>query len=170
MILNKFYGSFLGGLYLELLLWLDRKGEDKKYLTPKQMSQIIRESSKLAEGTLAIKKKVNALVNSRTKEEYELTLSQLSDLLPLSEYEDRNSARAKYTEFLSKVGNVKKIVDVENATDRAKMIEKKIEATYELQAHVAKRNLLRELRKARVNKDEALAATLEKQYKEKYGR
>ena len=169
-ILNKFYGSFLGGFYLEILLWIDkRSSKNDKYLTPNQISQIIRESNKLAEGTLAIKNKVNSLLSSRNKEEYQIRLSEITDLLPLSTYDDVNSSRAKYVDFLKSYA-VRHGTDVTTVTDRAKMVEKRIEDMYELQDHIVKRNLLRDLRKARVNNNIELAESLQKEYKEKYGR
>lgn len=168
--MDKFYATFLGGLYLEFLLWLDGTREDKKYLTPKQMAQIVRESNKLAEGTLVMKTRVNALLNSKTKEEYELRLSEIQDLLPLSEYQDSNSPRAIYVNFLKSIGDTAKIVDVENATDRAKMIEKKIEAVYELQDYNAKRQLAKTIQKHIQEGNQEEANRLRQEFKRKYGR
>lgn len=168
--MDKFYATFLGGLYLEFLLWLDGTRDDKKYLTPKQMAQIVRESSKLAEGTLAIKTKVNALLSSKTKGEYELRLSEIQDLLPLSEYQDVNSSRATYVKFLRSIGDTTKIVDVENATDRAKMIDKKIEAVYELQDYNAKRQLAKTIKKHIQEGNQEEADKLKQEFKRKYGR
>lgn len=168
--MDKFYATFLGGFYLEFLLWLDGTRDDKKYLTPKQMAQIVRESSKLAEGTLAIKTKVNALLSSRNKAEYELRLSEIQDLLPLSEYQDTNSSRATYVNFLRSIGDTSKIVDVETATDRAKMIDKKIEAVYELQDYNAKRQLAKSIKKLTLEGNQEEANKLRQEFKRKYGR
>lgn len=169
-IMDKFYSTFLGGLYLEFLLWLDGTRDEKKFLTPKQMAQIVRESSKLAEGTLVMKTKVNALLSSKTKDEYEIRLSEIQDLLPLSEYEDVNSARATYVKFLRSIGDTTKIVDVENATDRAKMIDKKIEAVYELQDYNAKRQLAKAIKKHIQEGNQEEANRLKQEFKRKYGR
>ena len=169
-IMDKLYSTFLGGLYLEFLLWLDCTKNEKKYLTPKQMAQIIRESSKLAEGTLAIKTKVNALLSSKTKGEYEVRLSEIQDLLPLSEYQDANSTRATYVNFLKSIGDVTKIVDVENATDRAKMIDRKIEAVYELQRYNEKRKLAKDIKELVALGNTEMANKLKDELRKKYGR
>lgn len=169
-IMDKLYSTFLGGLYLEFLLWLDGTKNEKKYLTPKQMAQIIRESSKLAEGTLAIKTKVNALLSSKTKGEYEVRLSEIQDLLPLSEYQDANSTRATYVNFLKSIGDVTKIVDVENATDRAKMIDRKIEAVYELQRYNEKRKLAKDIKELVALGNTEMANKLKDELRKKYGR
>lgn len=169
-IMDKLYATFLGGLYLEFLLWLDGTRDEKKYLTPKQMAQIVRESSKLAEGTLAIKTKVNSLLSARSKNEYEVRLSEIQDLLPLSEYEDKNSTRATYVNFLRSIGDTTKIVDVENATDRAKMIDKKIEAVYELQRYNEKRKLAKDIKELMSVGNIDMANKLKDELRKKYGR
>jgi len=169
-IMDKFYATFLGGFYLEFLLWLDGTRDEKKFLTPKQMAQIVRESNKLAEGTLAMKTKVNALLSSKTKGEYEVRLSEIQDLLPLSEYQDANSTRATYVKFLRSIGDTTKIVDVENATDRAKMIDKKIDAVYELQDYNAKRQLAKAIKKHIQEGNQEEADKLRQEFKRKYGR
>jgi hypothetical protein len=169
-IIDKVYSTFLGGFYLEFLLWLDGTRDEKKFLTPKQMAQIVRESSKLAEGTLAIKLKVNSLLSSRTKGEYEVRLSEIQDLLPLSEYQDKNSTRAVYVNFLKSLGDTTKIVDVENATDRAIMIDRKIKAVYELQAYTEKRNMAKAIKKAISDGNVQLANQLKEELQRLYGR
>lgn len=169
-IMDKLYATFLGGLYLEFLLWLDGTRDEKKFLTPKQMAQIVRESSKLAEGTLAIKLRVNSLLSSKTKDEYQLKLSEIEDLLPLSEYNDANSSRAAYVNFLRSVGDTTKIVDVENATDRAIMIDRKIKAVYELQAYTEKRNMAKAIKKAISDGNVQLANQLKEELQRLYGR
>lgn len=169
-ILDRFYGTFLGGFYLEFLLWLDGTRSEQKYLTQKEVAQIIRESSKLAEGTLAVKQKVNGLLSARTKAEYELKLSEIEDLLPLSTYDDANSSRARYVQFLQSIGDRTKIVDVENATDRAIMIDRKIKAVYELQAYNEKRNMAKAIKRAISEGDTQEANRLKEELKRLYGR
>lgn len=169
-LIDYFYSTFLGGWYLEYLLLKDSKESKQKYLTPKEMAQIIRESSKMAEGTLAIKKKVNALVNSTTKEEYDRVLSEIEDLVSLSEYDDKDSSRHKYVQFLKNVGDTKKVVDVENALDRAKMIDKKIDAIYELQEYNLKRQMAKDIKRLVSEGKTEEANKLKEEFKKKYGR
>lgn len=86
-LVNWFYSTWLGGLYFELLLWLDRRNEKKqlRYLTPKEMAQIVRQYSILGEGVKEIKSKVNTLIQSRNKEEYDKVLKEIDDMVVLAE-------------------------------------------------------------------------------------
>ena len=50
------------------------------------------------------------------------------------------------------------------------MIDQRIQDTYELHDHIAKRSLLRAIRSARNQKDASKAEKLEQEYLNKYGR
>lgn len=169
---NWYYGTTVGGWHLEFLLWLDRKRSKPKFLTPGEVQQIIREYSLIDRGVTEMKLKVNSLVRSKNKEEYHKTLSQIENLIDFSK-RDPNSAEGKFAEILkqtivrkNKLGHEQ---DVITATDRAKMIDKKIQQVYELQEHVVKRNMLRQIRKLRTEGKLEEADKLFKEWADKYG-
>lgn len=168
-ITNWFYGTYLGGLYFEFLLWLDRRNKPSKLLTPKEMAQIVRESNKTYDGVSELKSKVRSLVESNTSEEYHKTMCEIEDMMSLS-YGDPNSDKAKFASLLRNTYDLKKIVDIENNTERAKMVDKRIEDMHELHNHIAKRNLLREIRSARVEGNSEQANKLEQEFLTTYGR
>lgn len=172
--LNWYYSTTLGGLHLEFLLWWDRKNpKPTYYLNPGEVQQIIRQYSLLDRGVTEMKHKVNALVRSKSKEEYHNKLTEIENLVDLAQ-RDPNSAEGKFAELLkqtvvrkNKLGQEQ---DVLTATDRAKMIDKKINQVYELQDHVVMRNKLREIRKLRTEGKNEEADKLFKEWNEKYGR
>lgn len=167
-ILRWFYSSKIGGLYFEFLLWLDRKTSKPRYMTPGAIAQVVRESHKISEGIKQVKNKVNALTQTRTKDEYNKVLGELEDLMQLAEY-DKNSDRAAFIALLKSMDNGK-IVDVETNTEKAKMIERRINDHKELWAHKEKRDLIRKIRQAKSSGDINLVKKLGKEFEEKYGR
>ena len=116
-------------------------------------SRIIKEYSLVGEGVKEIKQSVNRIVRSKTKEEYDLILKDIEDLAVLAE-RDPDSPQAKFAQLLRSKGSLAKVKDIENDTDRARMIEKRINDMKELQAHREKRNALRAARKAATEKVE----------------
>lgn len=166
-ILNWYYSTYVGGKHLELLLWLDRRN-DNYYLKPTEVQQIVRQYSLLDKGVKEIKSRVNTLVRSKTKEEYHSALSEIENLIDFAQ-RDANSAEGQFAELLRRT-SVNKNIDVVTATDRAKMIDKKIQYVYELQDHVVKRNMLREIRKLRNEGKNAEADKLMQEWQGKYGR
>lgn len=147
-ILSWFYTTWLGNLYFEVLLWNDRRKSktDVRYLTPKEISTIVRQYSLLGEGVTEVKRSINRIVQSKTKEEYDAILKEIEDLTVLAEG-DPDSPKAKFAETLRSMGSFSKLKDIENDTDRAKMLERRINDMKELQAHREKRNALRAKRK-----------------------
>lgn len=170
-LLNWFYTTPLGNLYFEFLLWKDRRNSrsELRYLSPKEVSQIIRQYSLMAEGVKEVKKKVNELVSTKSANEYNKVLSEIEDMVQLAE-RDPESPQAKFASVLRQMGDYKKVKDIESVTDRAKMIDKRIQDMYELQAHVERRTLLREIRKAKKNGNIEQVTKLEQEWKQKYGR
>lgn len=169
-LLNWLYGSFIGGFYFEYLLWLDRKSNQSvKYLSPKEMAQIVKESSKLYEGVQVVKKKVNELVSSRTKEEYHKILCEIEDLTKLA-HNDSDLERQKFSRMLRDVYVKKNDRDIVSHTDMAKMIDQRIQDHSEMWYANQKRHLLREIRQANKCGDMELAEKLVSEYKSKYGR
>jgi hypothetical protein len=167
---NWFYSTYVGGLYFELLLWVDRKTDNStRYLTPKEMAQIIRESSQITDGVILMKQKINQLIRVKSKEEYQKTLEEIEDLVPYSEQE-AGTDRAKFTEILREMYVKKGSKDIVTSTDKAKMIDQRIQDMHELHDHINKRNLLREIRLARNQGDVKQANRLEQEFMLKYGR
>jgi hypothetical protein len=168
-IVHWFYSTWLGGKYLEFLLWKDEANGNKLDITPQEVQQIIIEAQQMLyrEGISNIKKRVNSIVNARTKEEYDQKLKELEDLIPLAVKEDdklRDMRKALNSIY------VKKGKDVKNSTDFARMIDTKIEYTKQLWKHREKRELLRSIRKAKVAGEVKRAEELEKEFFEKYVR
>lgn len=165
-VINWFYTTWLSNLYFKLLLWLDRKN-DKKYLSPKEVSQIIREYSLLDEGVKEMKTRINLLVVSKTKEDYNRILKELEDMIPLAEKIEGNSKYEYIKNLKSKMDFSN--VDIKNDTDRARMIERRIEDMKELQDDLNKRKLLRDLREAEKEGNTETINKLKEELKEKYG-
>jgi hypothetical protein len=169
-LLNWFYTTWLGNVYFDLLLWLDRRKDRKQlqYMTPKEIAQVVRQYSMLGEGVKEIKSKVNVLVGSKTKEEYDKTLKELDNLVCLAQREE-SSPQAQYTNIL-KSGMDFSNSDIKNQTDRAKMVEKRIGDMYELQADKQRRSVIRQIRQAHKQGNTELAIKLQKEWDSKYGR
>lgn len=164
-----FFTTKLGEWYFELLLWLDRT-EDRptRYLTPREVAQITRQYSLLHKGVEEVKKKVNLLVNSQTAEEYDKVLNELEDLFKLSDYED-NSSEFRMSQLMRSIQVKKGNKDIVTHTDRARMIQDRIGDYKELQDHKLKRDMMREIRKARKEGNAEKVERLENEWKVKYG-
>lgn len=171
IILNWLYGTVVGGLYFEFLLWLDRKMNKTptRYLTPKEVAQINREYSKVAEGVVLMKNKVNSLLVSKSKEEYKKVLEEINDLVSYAE-EKYDSPKAEFARILQNIYVKKGTKDINTHTEMAKMIDKRIQDTKEMWDHQAKRQLLRDIRKAGEAGDLELVSKLQTEFKLKYGR
>lgn len=162
-ILNYVYSTRLGSLYLEFLLWLDRRKDRKsvKYMSPNQTAQVVRKVEKISMGVRQIKKKVTAagLGNSLYKD---------ADLIKYAQYEDETD-QAALAQTLREL-HVKKDKDISTATERARMIDDRIQDMYQLQDHKVKRNMLRNIRQLRQAGDIDQALKLEEEFQTKYGR
>ena len=168
-ILNWFYTTWLGNVYFDLLLWIDRRNEKKRirYLTPKEMAQIVRQYSLLGEGVKEVKHKVNTLISSKTKDEYDKVLKEIDDMVTLAE-RAANDPKAQFASFLKSNMDFSNS-DIKNTTDRAKMVDKRIKDMYELQDDKLKRQLLREIRKATQAGDQDKVVQLQTEFNNKYG-
>lgn len=169
-LINWFYTTRLGGLYFDFLLWSDRRKERKqlRYLTPKEIAQVVRQYSLIGEGVKEVKSKVHTLVQSRTKEEYEKTLSEINDIVLLAERAE-NAPQSQVTNFLKSNMDFSNS-DIKSTTDRAKMVEKRIGDMYELQEDRLKRAALRAIRTANKQGNTELASKLQEEWMNKYGR
>jgi hypothetical protein len=168
-ITNWFYTTWLGDLYFRFLLWRDEQNERNKikYLTPKEMAQVIRQYSILGEGVKEMKSKVNTLIQSKNKDEYDRVLKEIEDMVTLAERE-ANDPKSQFVHFL-KSGMDLSNSDIKSVTDRAKMVDKRINHMYELQSDKVKRQLLRDIRKAEQDGNEELVVKLKTEFKDKYG-
>ena len=168
-IVNWLYSTWLGDLHLRYLIWRDSRAEvGPRYLTPKEMATVIKEYSLVAEGVTKVKKKVNALVASQSKEEYHRILSELENMIDLSE-DDTDSAKAKFSQIVRDISVKKGNKDIVTSQDKLNMIHQRIDDYKELHQHQAKRNLMRQLRKARQDKNQELIQQLETELREKHG-
>lgn len=171
-IKDWFYSTWLGCLYLETLLWIDElrnNDNDVRYLTPKEMAQIVRESQKIAEGTVLMKNNINKLVKSRNKEEYHKVLSETEELIKFAEG-DNNSIQSKFATIARQMYVKKGSKDIITATDRARMIDQRINDMYELQAQRARQTMWRQIRKLRTEGKMDEANQLQEEWMRKYGR
>lgn len=166
-----FYGTWLGGKYLELLLWLDEVNstDDIRYLTPKEMAQIIRESSKISEGTVLMKQNINKLVASKDKNEYHKVLSEIDELIQFAQGDDK-SVQGHFAAIARQMYVKKGSQDIVTATDRAKMIDQRIQDMYELQEQRARQGMWRQIRKLRTEGKLIEADKLQEEWMKKYGR
>ena len=163
-----FYGTWLGGRYLEFLLWKDEQNETARVIDLTE-ARIVVQAQKLLyrEAIGKVKRHVNEVVNAKNKEEYHSKLKQIEDLIPLAEREQDS-----YREFQAAIASayVRKGSDRNNATDHAKMIDQRINDFKELREHKAKRQLLRDIRAAERIKDNATAKRLKEEFTKKYGK
>jgi hypothetical protein len=167
---NWLYSTWIGDLYLSFLIWKDAKTDSgPRFLTPGEAATIIREYSLLTQGVTKAKKTVNALVASKSKEEYHRVLSELNNMIDLSDYDDNDVSRRQFGNVIREISVKKGNQDIVTPQDKLNMIHQRIEDYKELHAHQAKRNLMRQLRKARQENNQELAKQLETELREKYG-
>lgn len=167
---NWLYSTWIGDLYLSFLIWKDAKTDSSpRFLTPGEAATIIREYSLLTQGVTKAKKTVNALVASKSKEEYHRVLSELNNMIDLSDYDDNDVSRRQFGNVIREISVKKGNQDIVTPQDKLNMIHQRIEDYKELHAHQAKRNLMRQLRKARQENNQELAKQLETELREKYG-
>lgn len=166
-----FYSTWLGGKYLEFLLWLDEQNNsDRGVLSTKEVHQIVIQAQQMAyrEGMSRMKKRVHELVEAKTTEEYKKALQKVENLIDLARTEESdltNLREALYKAYVRTSGK-----DISNATEHAKMINKRISDYKELHSHQEKRNMLRDIRKLRREGKDSDALELEQQFKERYAR
>jgi hypothetical protein len=145
-LVDLFYKSYLGGLYFEILLFVDRVTTKKKFYTPKELAQVVRESSQTIEGVRKIKKAINGAVTSRdSKVNTHEALLMVEDLATLAK-RDPSSTQSQTIEFIKNNMDLSNS-DIKSDTDKAKMVEKRIDDYKQLHEHIVKRNALREARK-----------------------
>lgn len=163
-----FFQSILGDLYFKYLLWVDRiKDKNRlRYLTPKEIQQILKEYSLIDEGVKEIKSKVNALVKSKNSQEYNKVLQEIEDLTLLAS-RTANDPKTQFANLLKSKIDLSN-VQIKNTTDFAKMIDTRIKDMYALQEDKLKRQLMRQLRQAQKVGDLGQVSKLKLELKEKY--
>lgn len=180
-IFKKVKNWFLGK-YFQLLLKLDEYdsstnnshdhdsfGIGYNNKTNIELNNIVINIQKIAyrEGIGNIKNHVNSIIKAKTPEEYNRVLTEIGDLM---EY-----AKAPGTELDILKKNLYNLhiktggKDIKSNKDKAKMINKRIEDFNELKSHKKKRQLLRDIRQAKVNGDTDLHEKLQKQWREYNG-
>lgn len=164
-----FWGTWLGGKYLEFLLWLDDQNESQPVISHKEVQQIVIQAQQMlyTEGIRNIKKKVNGIVTARTKEEYDAKLKELEDLMPLAEGEKGELSKLKSALLAAHVRHGK---DIKTDSDHARMINKRIGDYQELREANEKRRLIRDIRRHRKLGNDSVADQLEQEFKKRYAR
>ncbi len=170
-ISNWFYTTKLGGLYFEFLLWYDRwkfKQETKKYIHNKETARIIINHTKALyrDGLKQVKIKVAELTTAPTAEEYDRVLNEIEDIVSLAKLETNNEIKA--LKLIN--GDLTKTKDVENNTDKAKMIKQRIAHYEELKKYNKKRTLIKAIKLAIKEGNKKLAEELEEQWSKEYGK
>lgn len=141
-----FYSSWLGNVYFEFLLWLDRKQERKitKEMLNTPRIVINRQQELYTQGIKKIKKAINQKISFTSKEEYDKVLKETEDLIQFAQNEEER----QYIEAL-KNAYVYKDKDIKNDTDMAKMIEIRIGHYNELKRHKERREKARAERRSK---------------------
>lgn len=163
--------SWLGGLYLNFLIWRQTKENMQKYETAiggKPVNQIIREYSLIAQGVSKVKRTVNSLIGKREAQEYHKVLSTIDNMVDLAQHEE-GSGKSELAKITREIAVKKGNVDIATPQEKLSMINKRIDDYKELHAHQAKRNLLRQLRKARAENNQELVKQLEQELQDKHG-
>lgn len=171
-ILNWIYSTWIGDLYFKYLIWIDSKSKSNvRFLTPGEAATIIREYSLVSEGVVRVKSKVNQLITAKTKEEYHKVLSEVENMILLAGQEKYESPdKLRFANIVREMAVKKGNKDVVTPQDKLNMIYQRIEDYKELHQHQAKRNLMRQLRRARQEKNVELVTQLEAELKGRYGR
>ena len=164
-----FWSTWLGGKYLEFLLWLDEQNGPEPVVNIQEVHQIVIQAQQMLyrEGIANIKKKVNAVVSARTKEEYDAKLKEIVDLIPLAVSENAEVSKLKAALYHA---YVKKGKDIKTTADHARMIESRIDDYKELREANEKRRLLRDIRRHRKLGNNSVAEKLEQEFTERYVR
>jgi hypothetical protein len=140
--LIKKINIYIRSLYFYYLLWVDSR-KAKKHLKkhPQPVIMYNRVQAQYEEGLKSIKKHINSLVQTNNKEEYDLVLKNIDNLLLFS----RKQSEPEYLKAMEKAW-IYKDKDVKSSLDKAKMIEKRIIDFEELKRHKEKREAIRRLR------------------------
>jgi hypothetical protein len=138
-----FYSSWIGGLYFEFLLWWDRRKQERDlaYRSPsnKVVYNATKESYRL--GVTRIKARIREMSKDSSKASLEAVLAEAPELLDYAVNNDPNG----HAEALKLY--VRKDKDIKSNTDKALMIDQRIQDYKELHKHIEARQKLREQRK-----------------------
>lgn len=179
-VFNWFCSTWLGGKYFELLLWIDSLQGSNDNIDVIFGSSSIRSNVKAykavlelkeiayREGVSKIKYEINRLVKSKSTEEYHNVLKNIENLMDLAKETDPK--KLELMKILRETSIFTGGKDIKTHTDRAKMVQKRIEDFKELHSHIESRKLMRDIRQAERNGNKELAESLLKQWREKYGK
>jgi hypothetical protein len=120
---------------------------------------------KYAEGLFEVKRKINSLVNAKTKEEYNKVLLEVKEIIPLAREETKEQKAIR--KALERV-YVRYGADVKSEADKSRMILERIHHFEELRVYKEERVLISKIKAAKKLGQEDIAKTLEKEWKEKY--
>lgn len=163
-IIRMFYTSYLGNLYFNFLIWWDYyKSKRKPIGYSSSAHRIVISATKAAyeQGLRQVKTKVVQAAQA-VDGNYDKALHQIGDVIQLSEKDHKPEI-----EILKKM-HVKNGQDVKNDTDKAKMIDQRIQDYKELHRFKEERLILRQIRKAKTEGNLELADKLTKEWQDKY--
>ena len=119
-----------------------------------------------AEGLASLKRKVNSMVKTGSKEEYHEVLSEINNLVALAREE---TPHQKAMRNILKNMYIRRGADIKSKKDKKDMIEERIGHYEELQDYKVERELRKNIRRAHKDGDLELAKQLEEEWKTKYG-
>lgn len=167
--------KYIKKLLLNLQIWHSTTKLEKEikeeidfWLTPREISDpfFMEEANqiKYQEALLKLKTKVNELVQTKTKEEYNKVLKKVEDMITLVDDPENTNPHIETLKRLI----VYKDKDIQDSTDKKKMIEARIGHFYELQEHKVKREMSRKIRQLENEGKIDEAEKLTKYWKERY--
>jgi len=161
---RMFYTSYLGNLYFNFLIWWDYyKSKRKPIGYSSSAHRVVISATKAAyeQGLKQVKTKVAEAINA-VDGNHDKALHQIGDIIELAEKDYKSEI-----EILKKM-HVKNGQDVKNDTDKAKMIDQRIQDYKELHRFKEERTILRQIRKAKTDGNIELADKLTKEWQDKY--
>lgn len=142
--------TFIGNIYFNFLLWLDFKKDqlNRANKFSKTQTKMVYSAVKASynEGFTKIRDKITTELKNGNREHNEKVLEKTEELLKLAEEEKLQ----KDIELLRQACYYKD-KDIQNDTQMAHMVERRIKDFKELHAHKERRQKLREQRKADKN-------------------
>jgi len=171
-IRSIFYNSFLGEIYIRIVLWWDyRKFRlELKRRPPREAASIVMSMSQMyyTEGLRGMRDKVHKLVNTKDSEEFDKGMKELDDFIALAD-NTKNKGDIEAAK-LWKVMLVNTGADIKNEEAKTRMIQGRIADYKELQNYKLEKNFIRNIKTARESGNSKLADKLEKEWHEKFRR
>lgn len=173
-MLRFFYTTKVGEYYIYILLWYDnlKFRKEVKNRSNAYAAKIVANATQMAyeEGIRVVRTKVKRALKSYDEEEFDKTLKSFGEGLINLADGTKNSGDVIRAEILWKAYVKPSTKDVVSESDRAKMVQERISDYIELRNHKLKRDLLRKIRKAWSDGNEALAQELQREFNERFSR